>query len=123
MFAHAYFPRAFYAPTYYPPAVGAPPVVEERPEGGRRVLARKERDRNVEDIPLPPLVAAVATEDIADAFKRLAPEARARIEVGLGGDDVVLDTPGDDRELQWAALEHRLKLLLDDELLLLAIRI
>lgn len=70
MFAHAYFPSAFFAPVYYPPAVAAPPTPEPSGGGGSflhasgriwRSAKRKEAEQAIEE-------AARADEAIAAAI-------------------------------------------------------
>lgn len=128
MFAHAYFAGTYFAPRYYPPAGSAPAPVEVELGAARRVLARKEkRRRDTED----DVVAAAAadaglvgteTETLAAAFERLAPSAQGRVNAQIARREGELQDILD-AEARDETLRHHLKLLLDDEMILLAIRL
>lgn len=131
MFAHAYFAAPYFAPRYFPPAGAAPAPVAVELGAARRVLARKEKRRRPDAEAVEPAAQADAglvvaeIESLAAAFERLVPEAQTRIDAemarvereGLLGDFPDIHGTGD------AALRHHLRLLIEDEIILMAIRL
>lgn len=128
MFAHAYFAAPYFAPRYFPPAGAAPAPVTVELGAARRVLARQEKRRRPDAEAVEPAAQADAglvvaeIESLADAFERLAPEAQTRIDAEMARrEGEVLaraDTDSGD-----AALRHHLRLLIEDEIILLAIKL
>lgn len=128
MFAHAFFASSFFAPRYFPPAGAAPAPVAVELGAARRVLARKEKRRRPDAEAVEPAAQADAgmvvadIESLAAAFERLAPEAQARIDEMVARRERDLQE-GADNEVRDAALRHHLRLLIEDEIILLAIKL
>lgn len=128
MFAHAFFASSFFAPRYFPPAGAAPAPVTVELGAARRVLARKEKRRRPDAEAVEPAAQADAgmvvadIESLAAAFERLAPEAQTRINEMVARRERDLQE-GADNEVRDAALRHHLRLLIEDEIILLAIKL
>lgn len=128
MFAHAFFPATYFSPRYYPPAGAAPAPVAVELGAARRVLARKEKRRRPDEEAVGPVAQADAgmvvaeSESLATAFERLAPEAKERINTEMEQHEHQLQALSDDDERD-AALRHHLRLLIEDEIILMAIRL
>ena len=128
MFAHAYFAAPYFAPRYFPPAGAAPAPVTVELGAARRVLARKEKRRRPDAEAVEPAAQADAgmvvadIESLAAAFERLAPEAQTRINEMVARRERDLQE-GADNEVRDAALRHHLRLLIEDEIILLAIKL
>lgn len=128
MFAHAFFASSFFAPRYFPPAGAAPAPVTVELGAARRVLARKEKRRRPDAEAVEPAAQADAglvvaeIESLAAAFERLAPEAQARIDEMVAGRERDLQE-GAGGEVLDTALRHHLRLLIEDEIILMAIRL
>lgn len=128
MFAHAFFASSFFAPRYFPPAGAAPAPVTVELGAARRVLARKEKRRRPDAEAVEPAAQADAGMGVADieslaaAFERLAPEAQTRINEMVARRERDLQE-GADNEVRDAALRHHLRLLIEDEIILLAIKL
>jgi hypothetical protein len=122
MFAHAYFPAAYFAPRYYPPA-GAAPAPEQPLDGGHRPQSRKPQRRAAP--PLPEIIAEVADEGLADLFAGLAEGVQRSLRERLERADAEMVAAGrdQDRQERQRVLAHKLRLMIDDERFLLAIRI
>lgn len=128
MFAHAFFASSFFAPRYFPPAGAAPAPVTVELGAARRVLARKEKRRRPDAEAVEPAAQADAgmvvaeVESLAAAFERLAPEAQARIDEMVAGRERDLQERAGGEVLD-TALRHHLRLLIEDEIILMAIRL
>lgn len=128
MFAHAYFPATYFAPRYYPPAGSAPPPVAVELGTARRVLARQEKRRRPDAEVVGPVTQADAglvvaeVEALSAAFESLAPEAREKIDAELARREREVLASADAAAGD-AALRHHLRLLIEDEIILLSIRL
>lgn len=128
MFAHAYFAAPYFAPRYFPPAGAAPAPVAVELGAARRVLARKEKRRRPDAEAVEPAAQADAglvvaeVESLAAAFERLAPEVQARMDAELARHEKDTQALADE-EARDAALRHHLRLLIEDEIILMAIRL